>query len=58
MLYAEVYLAHGDHQEIAKVIGWKRNADGNYVSRNHLNPMLDSRVFIIEFPDGDQKDIA
>ena len=57
-LYAEVFLPHGDRSEIAKVIGRKRNADGNYIGRKHQNPMLDSRIFVVEFPDGDQKDIA
>ena len=27
----EVYLSHGDRTEIAKVLGRKRNADGNFV---------------------------
>ncbi len=58
LLYAEVFLPHGDREEIAKVIGRKRNADGNYIGRKHQNPMLDSRVFVVEFPDGDQKDVA
>ena len=54
----EVYLSHGDHTEIAKVLGQKRNADGNFVRRKHSNPILDSRIFVIEFPDGEQKDIG
>jgi hypothetical protein len=58
LLHAEVYLDHGDRQEIAKVIGRKRNADGNYIGRKNQNPILDSRVFIAEFPDGDQRDIT
>ena len=58
LLHAEVFLPHGDRQEIAKVIGRKRNADGNFVGRKHQNPILDSRVFVVEFPDGDQKDVA
>ncbi len=58
MINAEIYLPHGDRQEIAKIIGRKRNADGNFIGRKHQNPILDSRIFVVEFPDGDQQDIA
>ena len=54
----EVYLSHGDRTEIAKVLGRKRNAEGNFVGHKHSNPILDSRVFVVEFPDGEQKDIG
>jgi hypothetical protein len=57
-LNAEAYLPHGDRQGIAKVIGRNRNADGNLIGRKRQNPILDSRIFIIEFPDGEQKDIT
>jgi hypothetical protein len=55
---AQVYLAHGDRYEIAKVIGRKRDSDGLFVGRKHSNPSLDSRIFVAEFPDGKQKDVA
>ena len=55
---AEIYLPHGDRNEIAKVIGRKRNADGNFIGRAHANPILDSRVFTVRFPDGEEKDVA
>ena len=51
-------LPHGDRIEIAKVLGRKRNADGNFLGRAHKNPILDSRVFTVQFPDGDEKDYA
>ena len=54
----EVYLSHGDRTEIAKVLGQKQNADGNFVGQKHSNPILDSRVFVVEFPDREQKDIG
>ena len=54
----EVYLSHGDHTEIAKVLGRKRNAEGNFVRWKHANPILDSHVFVVEFPDGEWKDIG
>ena len=50
---------HGDRNEIANVIGRKRNIDhGNYIGRKHTNPILDSRIFTVEFPDGEQQDIS
>jgi hypothetical protein len=51
LLYAEVYLEHGDRQEIDKVIGRKWNVDGNHIGHNHQNPILDSRAFIKEISD-------
>lgn len=57
-LNAEVFLPHGDRNEIAKVIGRKRDNDGNYIGRKHNNPRLDSRIFTVRFPDGEEKDIS
>jgi hypothetical protein len=36
----------------AKVIGRKRNADGHPVGKRNANPILDSREYEVEFPDG------
>ena len=55
---AKIFLPYGDHTEIAKVIGSKCDRDGLYIGRKHTNPFLDSRIFIVEFPDGTQKDIG
>jgi hypothetical protein len=55
---AELFLPHGDRTEIAKVLGRKRNSDGNYIGRKHSNPILDTRIFVVEFPDGETQDIA
>jgi hypothetical protein len=55
---AEIFLPHGDRNEIARVMWRKRNSDGLYIGRAHRNPMLDSRVFTVEFPDGDQQDLG
>jgi len=55
---AEIYLPHGDCNEIAKVLGRKRNSEGNFVGRAHKLPQLDSRIFTVRFPDGEEKDVA
>jgi hypothetical protein len=54
---AEIFLPHGDRNEIAKIMGRKRNSDGLYVGRANKNPILDSRVFTVQFPDGDESDV-
>ncbi len=36
----------------AKVIGRKRDADGNHIGRRNANPILDTREYEVEFPDG------
>ncbi len=55
---AEIYLPHYDRHEIAKVLGRKQNLDGNFVGRKHCIPLLDSHTFVVEFPDGDQQEVA
>jgi Reverse transcriptase (RNA-dependent DNA polymerase) len=54
---AQVILPRGDHNEIAKVLGRKKNSNRNYIGRAHRNPILDSRIFRVQFSDGDEKDI-
>jgi hypothetical protein len=55
---AELFLPHGDRTEMAKVLGRKRNAEGNFIGKKHSNPILDTRIFVVEFPDGETQDIA
>ena len=58
LLSAEVLLPKGDYQFIGKVIKWKRDADDNPIGRAHSNPVLDTRVYEVEFPDGTIHDYA
>jgi hypothetical protein len=58
LLAAEVILPKGDYQFVGKVIGRKRDANGNPVGRANSNPILDTRVSEVEFPDGSVKDYA
>ena len=58
LIGAEVYLAHGDRNEIAKVIKRKRDNDRNFIEWKHNNPALDSCIFIVEFPDENQHNIG
>jgi hypothetical protein len=49
---AEVLLPKGDYEYIVKVIGRKRDSEGNPIGRYHPNPLLDTTVHEVEFPDG------
>jgi len=52
LLYVEPIL-HRDGQQIrARVTGRKRDANGNPIGQFHPNPMLNSRIYLAEFPDG------
>jgi hypothetical protein len=49
LLSAEVVLSKGF---LGKVIGRKRDKDGNPIGRAHRNPILDTRVYEVSFSDG------
>jgi hypothetical protein len=44
LVNTHVLLLHGDDHELAKVIGYKRNLDSNFIGWKHSNPTLDSRI--------------
>ena len=50
-LSAEVLLPQGDKMVTGTVKSRKRNADGTVRGEGHSNPMLDTRVYHVEFPD-------
>jgi len=50
---AEVLLPTGDRQATGRVIGRKRDLDGVPRGQANANPILDTRVYTVEFPDGD-----
>jgi hypothetical protein len=52
LLSAEVLLPRGDMQAIAKVVKRKRDADGHPIGHSNSNPILDTRVYEVEFADG------
>ena len=55
---AEIYLPRGDRNEIAKILGRKHNPEGLHIGRKHSNLRSDSRIFTVEFSDGEQQEIA
>ena len=53
-----MFVPHRDQSEIAMVKDHKHNADGLLIGRKHCNPMLDSHIYIIEFPYGETHDVS
>ena len=51
-LSAELLLPHGDQMQRARVIKRQRDEAGLPVGRADSNPILDSRLYEVEFPDG------
>jgi hypothetical protein len=52
LISAEVLLPKGDILIPAKVMGRKRDAAGNPIGTAHANPILDTRIYDVQFPDG------
>jgi hypothetical protein len=56
--YTEVILLKGDYWHIARVLGQKRDGDSNLLGRYHPNPLLDTSIHEVKFPDGNIQDYA
>ena len=55
---AEVILPNGEARQKATVVRRKRDHNGNPVGLGHHNPILDTRIYEVEFPDGTQKEYS
>jgi hypothetical protein len=55
---ASVTLPIGDRMMSARVRGRKRDADGSLRGKAHSNPILDTRTYEVEFPDGQTAELA
>ena len=51
-LTAQVMLPHGGETARATVLGRTKNASGQPVGTRHSNPILDTRSYEVQFPDG------
>jgi hypothetical protein len=49
---ASVLLPRGEDVVRAKVVGWTHGRDSNPLGVRHSNPILDTREYQVEFPDG------
>ena len=57
-LNAEVQLPISGEMLTGKVSRRKRDADGNLIGKAHHHPLLDSRLYLVEFPDGKEAEYA
>ena len=55
---AELQLPNGERMDRARVIRRHRNAGGNLIGNRNDNPILDTRVYDVEFNDGSIKQYA
>ena len=55
---SEVILPQGENHITAKVIARKRDADGAPVGKRNINPILDTCVYKVQFPDGHTEEYA
>lgn len=56
--HAEVLLPSGDKMLTAKVMRPKRNRDGSMIGKGNVNPILDTRVYEVQFPDGHEAEFS
>jgi hypothetical protein len=56
LINAEIILPQGDGIALASFMERKRARDGSSIGRRNKNLLLDSRMYIVKFPDGDMKD--
>ena len=57
-LSMEILFPRGDAMARGRVISRKRDADGNPTGRQHDNPILDTRVYNVQFDDGEISELA
>ena len=57
-LNAEVKLPNGDSEQTGTVKSRKRDINGQFVGTGNSNPILDTRVYNVEFPDGSEKEFS
>jgi hypothetical protein len=58
LLSAEVLLPRGETYQTGQVIGYKRDHDGNLIGNTHQNPLLNTRLYQVQFDDGSIQDFA
>ena len=58
LINAEVLLPQGDSQQMAKIIRRSIDSDGLVIGEFSDNPILNSLVYDVEFPDGVVKQYA
>ena len=58
LIHAEVLMPQEEELQVAKVKDRTKDADGNTIGTNDSNPILNSIIYDVEFPDGPIKQYA
>ena len=58
LIHAEVHLPQGDSIKAARVIGRSKDSNGQIIGVYDENPLLNTLVYDVEFPDGDIKEYS
>ena len=58
LINAELNLTQGEEIRNARVIGRSKGSDGNVKGTYHENPMLNTLMYDVEFPDGEVKEYS
>lgn len=58
LIHAEVHLPQGEEMQRAKVIRRSKNENGEIVGAYNENPILNTLVYDVEFPDGDVREYS
>jgi len=51
-LAADAILPKGENMVLGKVTGRKRDLDGNPIGKDHSNPIFDTHLYQVQFPNG------
>ena len=51
-------LPRGDKMAKGHVVAWSCNVSGNIMERAHTNPILDTKMYQVEFSGGDVTELA
>ena len=52
LIHAEVALPRGESMQTARVVGVSKDEHGEHVGQFHENPLLNTIIYDVEFPDG------
>ena len=58
LIHAELNMQQGESLQNARVVGRSKNQDGEVTGTYHENPMLNTILYDVEFPDGEIKEYS
>ena len=56
--YSEIHLPQGEEMRAAKVLRRSRNEDGEIIGTHNENPLMNTLVYDVEFPDGEVREYS